>query len=266
MPLWLLQTNPPKLAERVTTPMAWALKNLDIPFRGFQVDLMGEHEAPRILFDDELDVPRTAFLYGSVRALHLALEDPAWTTRLAFDSSRFDFRAWKLELGDSLWNSGASVMQFGEALSAWQSGRRHLRPVGDLKLFKGVFCDRENLETLLIQGKGQLPDADEWVVLSPPHLPFREWRCVVVGGDVVTAGCYMEDGRVRASEDIAPPTVWKRASEICRIWLPSPFCTLDLAEDKQGNLRLLEFNCLHASGFYHLDRKAIAMAIESAWS
>lgn len=85
------------------------------------------------------------------------------------------------------------------------------------------------------------------------------------GLEVLAAGRYMEEGKVRPSDVAAPPAVWRWAAEVCREWLPAETCVLDLAENEIGELRALEFNCIHASGFYRLDRNAIARSLESAW-
>lgn len=161
MPAWLLQSNPPKLAERLTTPMAWTLKQLGIPFCGFQV-LREEAEGGvvdqskySIDFDAAGEVPESAFLYGSVRALGIVLSDPSWPTKLACDAQRFDFRAWRAELGDLLWNARAKVMPFGEMMSSWRSGSCHFRPTADLKAFKGVCCAREDIEQHLVESQAQ---------------------------------------------------------------------------------------------------------------
>jgi hypothetical protein len=135
-----------------------------------------------------------------------------------------------------------------------------------LALCRPASADYSAWRTLTRPGSTvMMPDRDDWVVLSPPRRPYREWRCVIVGGEVVAAGCYMEEGNVRPSEISAPPSVWRWAAEVAEVWLPDETCVMDLAEDASGKLRVLEFNCIHASGFYGLDRGVIARAIALTW-
>jgi hypothetical protein len=102
---------------------------------------------------------------------------------------------------------------------------------------------------------------DEAIVVSPVQAIEREWRFFVIDRKVVAGSQYRHDGILRIREPI-PANVWEQARKMAEDWLPSPNIVMDICLLPDGSFRLVEFNCLGASGFYAADIARIVEALD----
>ena len=81
----------------------------------------------------------------------------------------------------------------------------------------------------------------------------------------VEASLYLVDGHLVVQRG-APAHVLDYATSVARNHpLPSTHCAVDVGVDHQGNTGIIEFNSLHSSGLYAMDRTAIVRGIAQTW-
>ena len=106
---------------------------------------------------------------------------------------------------------------------------------------------------------GNAPDG--WRVAWDP-LSFDALHWSTTYGD---ASLYLVDGRLTLSRG-APAHVLDYATCVARNHpLPYTHCAVDVGVDTQGDMGIIEFNSLHSSGLYAMDRTAIVRGIAQTW-
>lgn len=185
-----------------------------------------------------------------------------WTPG-SFYNENHDYRVWQAHVGDHLLNTDSVVCRFADVDDRWD--HFFIRPCGDTKTFTGkcysykefdawrrrVIDLRETYTTL---------DADTWVMYAPETQIHREARFFVVDGKVITASTYKIGPKPHQTAEV-PPMMWEHAHEMVKLWQPARAYVMDLALTDQGH-KIVEFNCINASGFYQIDIQKFVMAIE----
>jgi hypothetical protein len=93
------------------------------------------------------------------------------------------------------------------------------------------------------------------VVFSKVHNLGWEWRLFMLEDQVITASTY----RLKDSLNIhgkVPKRVLDFAKETARLWQPDKVYVMDICETDTG-LKVIEYNCFHASGVYSCDVQKI---------
>ena len=91
------------------------------------------------------------------------------------------------------------------------------------------------------------------IVVAKPKEIEQEWRWFIVDGKIVDGSTYRLNGQlVKKHED--NPLVIKSAQQLALSWLPDDCCVMDVAR-VDGQLKVVEFNCINASGFYDHDKE-----------
>jgi hypothetical protein len=97
-------------------------------------------------------------------------------------------------------------------------------------------------------------------MVSEPVTIYSETRTWVVKGKVVTASEYKRGNKSYQSSTVEPRIIafaQARANE----WSPNDAYCLDIADTPDG-LKIVEVNCLNASGFYKADMAKLVAALE----
>ena len=89
----------------------------------------------------------------------------------------------------------------------------------------------------------------------------REWRLFVVDGQVATSTRYRNQGRVEPLAE-QPEDVLEFAQPLIEAWAPAPAFVMDIAAS-QGQLRVIECNGIHSSGFYAANISAFVRAMSA---
>lgn len=144
-----------------------------------------------------------------------------------------------------------------------------VRPVGDGKEHAGGVMEAEEVVSMarrvLALDEDEIPQGslrhDTELMLTRPVRILREWRVWVVDGRVVTCSLYKEGARV-----VCRPEIDDDAVAFARMVVEAnpgyaPAFVLDICRTAEG-MRLLETNCINASGFYAADLVGLAAAIE----
>ena len=255
-------------SSSMCNPFAWTAKTLGHNITALQVKNVEGH-INVYTEDPGQALPVNPFAYGHtglVEAISKGVVD-GW--RVDWVPQVYDRELWLNQLGDLMWNKYAKILSLADALSVWKSGRMHLCPSGadsGPKAFKGLLCERGDLDFLLPRAaKGRVLDPSIRVALSELNLPDKEWRCVFIGGEWVAAGLYLDRGVLRCERG-APNHIESFAKEVAKVWVPGDFCVMDIAQSVEGDLGVVEFNSLHSSGLYDLDRSKVVCAINNGWA
>jgi len=199
--------------------------------------------------------------YGSTLLTTVASQENNWVG-LFFDLDTFNYSA-ALANRDDMLNS--DVMDLSIAIEKLEKmDPKELvftRPSEDLKQFTGQvievgecaawFKDMMECQT---SGSYKLDPTTQVVVCAPQNIQ-AEFRWFVVGGKVVSGSMYRCHNQLR-SERMTKPEEFEEAQKLADKWLPSPCCVMDLAL-VGGELKVIEFNCINASGFYDNDIETI---------
>ena len=182
---------------------------------------------------------------------------------LYFDPDIFTYRNAAKNRNDML-NAGIFIGPLKDALTILKADPKRLwfsRPSNDLKHYVGsVMSGQEFYEwfndAMKCASSGTYKmEPDMEIVLAEPKTIKREWRWFVVGGEVVSGSTYRIDGKLKSVFETDEELI-KIAQKKADIWLPSECCTLDLAL-VDDEFKVVEMNCINASGFYANDTKWI---------
>jgi hypothetical protein len=141
--------------------------------------------------------------------------------------------------------------------------------VADGKAFTGYITEwfafelwRRSVMELSDEDSRQM-SGDTLVMVSDPVQIYSETRTWVVKGEVVTASEYKRGNKSHQSSTVEPRIIefaQARASE----WSPNEAYCLDVADTPNG-LKIVEVNCLNASGFYKADMSKLVAALEEGF-
>ena len=232
--------------------------NIDAP-KAVEIDDISE---------PEIDVSGDVWVMGSYTLAKIAQErnwkPGSFTENLDYLSYS---QAWPDEL---LLNPKAQVSELKDAAFA-EDKLAFVKPVKDSKSFTGQVFDYvewENLkkriahEAEVAESIDMLPlKPDTLVLVSKPVEIYTESRMFVIDGKVVTGSLYKRGSRSNYDEDI-DQEVLDFAQHRVDDWQPSKAFVIDVAQTPKG-LKIIELNCINASGLYSSNVQKIVEAIEA---
>lgn len=255
MTTWVIQTNHLEMTQ--ITMLAEALRELGISIVDVGV-IPFSHE-----FITEIDVTDSKIIpYGSTTLMKIA-EKRGWNG-LFFDRSTFRADVWNKNRSDML-NHDAEFMTVREAMTEFANRPKDsewfIRPIEDLKQFNGTMTNAAEITRWMSSVESGNFSFDENVVVSvaSPKEIQMEWRYFVVDRKIVTGSSYRFRG-LRLTRREEDPKVLAEAQEFADKWLPHENVVMDLALTEEG-LKVVEFNCLNASGFYYHNVRDFAKAV-----
>jgi ATP-grasp domain, R2K clade family 3 len=137
-----------------------------------------------------------------------------------------------------------------------------VRPDSPLKPFSGRVLRRSQLSLGALDHGFYYDDKQLPVVVAPVRVVTREWRYVVVDGEVVAGSAYEADGRSSLPDDPRGEP-WAYAASIGRrLQAPQPVYVLDVCE-ADGGLALLELNPFGGADLYTCDRTAVVATVSN---
>lgn len=202
--------------------------------------------------------------YGSTLFINLASE-LGWNG-CYFDISKFNYEASVKNRNDML---NSNVLTIKEALKYLKTQPEDkiwfTRPSNDLKQFTGLVTTSksciEYFENALLADSSSIAQLkpETAIVLSEPKNIDAEYRWFVVDRKVVSGSLYRHSG-LMFRERVTDLKVIAEAQTFADGWLPHDNCVMDLAL-VNGEMKVIEFNCLNGSGFYDNDVDAIFKAL-----
>ncbi len=160
------------------------------------------------------------------------------------------------------------VISVGVAIKLLESfhpdTRLFTRPSFDNKQYAGVVMPAKEIRDWLVSmvesGPGSYHiDPDTMIVLDRELDIQAEWRWFIVDGKIISGSMYRAHGQMRVQRELTADVI-KEAQEMADIWLPHECVVMDTALVR-GTMKVLEFNCINASGFYDHDIGAIFKAL-----
>lgn len=279
---WLLQSNGFKssyLFEILDT-----LKRFDIDFKDFGVFTNGISNLSEIL---DCDVNETVFItrggtkfLGILEKLKLKNRDLSYLDdklpkeivnnsilyidklikSVDYDVQKFDQQYYsKLDL--PLLNSDAKYFEYTKIKNYEFSKETFIKPSRDLKSFNGgVIYAGETIKNYIARTGHSMPSIkDETIVVSNIKEIQEEYRFFIYKDKILAASRYMLNSEVNPS-NIVPEFIANCASDYAKLYNPADIFVMDLAVTNEG-IKIVEYNCWNASGFYHCNIRDIIFQI-----
>lgn len=204
---------------------------------------------------EELDKGQPTMFYGSTKLAELAPLQ-GFKPGAYYEKSWWDPRIWMRNHPDML-NPGMEVYTVKTFLNEWaRLTPRFVKPV-DPKLFTGTVFEGPDKEDFTDRGLRE----DALVCVGPIVEGIeREWRFFIVNNQIITGSLYKRNGCRIIREPISS-SVYKIAQNLANKWLPFHTIVMDICELRNGDFRVVEFNCVNSSGFYNSDIGKIVEAL-----
>lgn len=193
--------------------------------------------------------------YGSIQFVR-QLKSSTLAKFILHDELRFSTSAWVPRFGSDALNGAGRQASALEVADLLRVGSYHLRPATIDKAFPGAVYDAVQWRN--VRNERALPD-DLLCWVAPVQLIQNEWRCWIVGNQVVEISKYREDGEMCVQRE-SSHEVMAAAQGFADRYLPAPCVVLDIAL-VDGAYKLIEFNPIHSSGWY----KAEVGTVLDAW-
>jgi hypothetical protein len=217
--------------------------------------------AGRPLERDDCVLGYGTFPFARQIQLHHKWAPGAWC-----NSANLDCATYYAHFGPFLLNWEYAILPGVEAIRQqdWlyrvfgERGQVFVRPTGCQKLFPGRCVPRDDFSTALAPTRY---DPATLVVIARPRPVLREWRLVVVDGQVVAASQYAENG-VLSLEAGCPERVKEFAQSVLHLvkWRPDPAFMMDVGLTEWDNCKLVELNSFSGSWLYQCDLAAVVAA------
>lgn len=245
---WIIQKNFNNYFEQWTR----VLENLNQKYTAIEI----------VPFSDELpivNIKEKCFAYGTTSIIKNAKKQ--WNPGVFFNQDNFKVSAWLPYFKKEMLNHDGYTCKLNELLTSGPD-ELFIRPNNVLKDFTGVLVKRSELiKQIENVNKGGFPfDGNTEVFVAKPKHIQKEWRFFVVDNEVIT-GCQYKLKSMALMDKNIPKDLEEYASKLANIWTPDKACVMDIAQDYEGNYKLLEFNCINASGLYVCNLEKIVTAI-----
>ena len=202
--------------------------------------------------------------YGSTLLCTLA-DELKWKG-CYFDLETFNYEAFIKNRDDMLNSNIYTITEALEFLKTQPKDQMWFtRPSKDLKQYTGLTnpthsCIEYFTNALLADTSSvaQLKP-DTKIVLCETKNIDAEYRWFVVGRKVISGSLYRHSGML-FKERVTDKKIIDEAQTFADKWLPHENCVMDLAL-VDGEMKVIEFNCLNGSGFYDNDVAAIFDAL-----
>lgn len=215
----------------------------------------------------DVNPPGHVMVWGA-HTMSMVAKNKGWTPG-AFINENFDMRILHEKYGDYMLNSDATFWEFGSIPK--YEGNRFIRPVHDNKAFTGEVVNSQKLadwkEAVSAFGDEYATLKSDTPVLVASVKPLTcEARFFVVDGVVVTGSTYRNFGaqnrkRIGSDNPMGMP-LKEFAQRMVNIWQPDRAFVIDIAL-MDGECKIIEINCINASGFYDCDRSAVIRAVDN---
>ncbi len=259
---WLLQNafhHDPKYRELIGNLERLGIEHTFckvIPFTDDGIEFEGD-----VTIESLKDTP--VFTYGSYTLAKIARKHfrPG-----AFISPNINIDVLLANYGDEMFNSDMTIAPIKDLDT--DLPQFFIRPVEDTKSFCGGLMTLEDFHKWkagileLSEGKGYSTITPDTMAVIASRKPIEnEYRFFIVHGQIATCSQYRFGGRVTYIQD-ADPYVKDYVDKIINHWMPDHAFCLDIAT-VGGVPKVLEVNCINASGLYAIDTQKFVIAVES---
>lgn len=256
---WILQKNltPPQILEQIKqTLIAQGVDFQEVTIIPFSNTL------PKGIDPEKLNI-----FYGSTTLMLNVYESDGLNTGLFYDATKFTMRNYIQQWGTRMLNVQAQFFTVQELAtkdfdldSQW-----FIRPNGDTKAFSGAlmsFAQIKGWYAKIAPLSGGSVSSDTEVMIAPPKMPEKEWRCFIVDQKLVAACRYAKQGYLAVSQEDIPTEMLTFVQACIDQYTPHAIFVMDVAL-YQDDYYLLECGCLNSTGFYEANVARVVMAINA---
>lgn len=168
------------------------------------------------------------------------------------DKDRFDQQFYnKLDL--PFLNKNSKVINLNENLNTKFEKDMFIKPTSDLKGFTaGIIEAGTTVEEYIQKTSRQIDWINEPTLVGEIKDIHSEYRFFVVDGIILASSRYMLNKVVSVSKEI-PDEVMIAAEKLKTMYMPDRGYTMDLALLNNGDIEIVEYNCINGSGTYDAD-------------
>lgn len=211
---------------------------------------------------------RFAIFHGSLDNARRVRAECGWTPGAFCDVDAFNCSAWYPRAREWLLNRDwrlASVRALcedpREVLAALgDPSRVFVRPDSPLKPFSGRVLEATALTLRALDHGIYFDDPELPVIVAPARTVGREWRFVIVAGEIVAGSAYSAATRDGRGDPVADAPRQFAAAAAARLAPPELVYVMDVCES-DDELRLLELNPFSGADLYACDGAAIVAAV-----
>lgn len=183
-----------------------------------------------------------------------------------------DIEVYGKYYGKNMLNHDGITMCLADPLPDWAE-YFFARPTKDTKSFTGQLFSREAWNEWVAQAL-EVADNNDHISAKPPLMrdtkvqiaPLKqieqEIRCWVVNGKVVTASRYKLGARVIYQNYDDESYFIEFAQKMVDLYQPAEAFVIDICL-ANGELKVVEINCINCSGFYHGNMNKLMEAVEN---
>lgn len=184
--------------------------------------------------------------YGSVQFARLCREK-GLADHIFYSEEGFRTDSWIEKFGPKALNYTGTLMKASEVFEHLGYAKEaHVRPNHVDKAFVAAVFDQVSWDAVR-QEKNVEDDLD--VFVSPPMHIDAEFRCWIVGGEVIEVSQYRKDNEMWCERISLERPFTDGFQMIADIHLPDEAVVMDVAQ-VGDELYFLEFNSIHSSGWY----------------
>jgi len=204
--------------------------------------------------------------FGSIKLIKLWLSGHfPLNVKIFYDVERFDQRYYGPKLGKLLLNYDAKYSTLGKVGDITVSTPMFIKPTSDLKAFAGLIVEREQTPREAIysvQVDSSLTD-NESILIAPLKDIEKEYRCFVVDDALVSASGYKVGSKVQYAATTPDETEQLQVflHQVQRKYTPAQAYVVDFALLANGEMKVIEYNCIHCAGMCAVDRKLVFKAL-----
>jgi hypothetical protein len=209
----------------------------------------------------DIDLNYRPILVMGSDSLIAAAQKKNWYPGAFTNPVTFHQSMWNRKLGINMLNYDAQIVKFGDVRAPNDSEEFFIRPALDFKIFAGTVIDADSFEKWQEKAVayGDTLNADTEVVIASPKVIYEEYRFFVVNFKIVTASRYKIGNRVKPDTEV-PSEAVQFVTDMTNYWNPDIAYVIDVAKTPKG-FKVIEYNCINASGFYACDCEKIVSAL-----
>lgn len=246
---WLVQTN--LIKEDIFPNIEKAAKGIGFGCTGLKI--IPFSDSIEFGFPPGFEIPRGKIIpYGSTSMIKMIDRSSLDKSGFFFNQENLKTSKWARELGNRVLNYDAQFMTLAEAMKLTE-GEFFMKPDNDLKDFSGSEVTAHGIRKFYdqVSAGGFTFGTDIPVVLCPLKNTGWEYRLFMIENYAVGASSYKLKTMLRQDKRV-PDEVFDFANSVAEQWRPDDVYVMDVCETDKG-LKVVEFNCFNASGFYACD-------------
>lgn len=224
----------------------------DIPEGGFNVDDLPEFVPPN----------KNVFVFGAIKLARIAA-DRGWSPGSLMNSNH-DFEVYLKHYKENLLNYDSIITTIGTKLDWDVNQVRFIRPTEDTKSFTGKVFNKNDWEEMVEHNLHNFRsdgfNENTPIQVSTPKHIYKEIRCWVVNGKVVTASQYQLNGKFML-DDLIEPEALEFAQSMVNIFQLADAFVIDVCLTDNG-WKIVECGCINCAGFYKSDLQKMIVAVD----